>query len=536
LSATTPLSEIVWADDCDVNYDIGYDIDSAIHESDYYFDLAPIEGEYAFDLTFDESIPEWDWDTSQSWLEGDFWFDDYEEIRDSFQAAIDGTFNGFIDSIWYEDSQTIEYIGDVIYLTLESASGLLLPVEIFVAGGNAESVLTTGASILQQLEQLLVAPENNLFDTSSDLQVVDVAVNLFQYNDGTSDQLVIDSYEIFREDFSSPGFLESEFVIVNNFDQGSEFIVEEPILDTFGDEELLAIAELPAVEPDEVTQVVFDELPSELDETTVAATESGDAGIEAEVESVIVSDAGEPSLEQEATTESNLSAANVRGDGKSQLAEKRAHRSVANGYNLELREKHEAEQASRPDQSTTEKTVDVGSEGRDHTADVPSQTSDRWQRLRRQAALAARQIAASGAANHLTAFRNTGVVPATAGSLAMNWGATIAAFAHSALEDQLQGLTTADTDNEQPEESAEQMTYAQVASATGTMLIGATAVFQAIRKRRQTKLQRRWGSDDSINEKDTRHNFSTNNAKQSPQVSRATACELPAGVRQSGGF
>ena len=131
-------------------------------------------------------------------------------------------------------------------------------------------------------------------------------------------------------------------------------------------------------------------------------------------------------------------------------------------------------------------------------------------------------MAASGTAYHLTAIQNTGVVPATAGSLAMNWGATVAAFAHSALDDQLQGLTTANAENEQPEESAEQMTYAQVASATGTMLIGATAVFQAVRKRRQTKRQRSWGTGDSIHEKDTRHNFSTNNSQQSPQESRST--------------
>lgn len=572
LSATTPLSEIVWTHDCNIDYDFGDDIDPAIYEGDYSFDLALIGSDFVFDLppddaglTFDEtafltfddagftfddaafveSIPGWEWDTSQSWLEGDVWFDSSEEIRDSFQAAIDGTFNGFIDAIWYEDNQAIDYIGDVIYLTLESASGVLLPVEIFVAGGNAETVLTTGTSILQQVEQLLVAPENNLFDTSGNVQVVDVAVNLFQYNDGTSDQLVIDSYEIFREDFSSPGFLQSEFVIVDNFDQGTEFIVEEPVFATFGEEELFAIVDLPAAESDLVTQVTFDEFPSELDEPTIATTESGDAGIETEVESVVVFDAGEPlseqesvngsgdrepSLKQQATTESGLSVDNVRDAVKRQLAEKRSHRSVTERFNLELREKQEAGRFSKAGQSTTEHPAEVGTEGRASTADVPAQTSDRWQRLRRQAALAARQIAAASTTNHLSAFGHTGVVPATTGSLAMNWGATVAAFAHSALDDQLQGLTTADAEDDQPEESAKQMTYAQVASATGTMLIGATAVFQAIRKRRQTKRQRRWGSGDSIHEKDTRHNFSTNNARQSPQVPHSTASNRPASI------
>ena len=526
LSATTPLSEIVWEDDCNVEYDLSYDANPAIYQGDYSFGFAPIgsESDYVFDLAFDDvtfdeavfdmSIPEWEWDTSQSWLEGDFWFDNGEEIRDSFQAAIDGTFNGFIDSIWYEDSQTIDYIGDVIYLMLESTSGVLLPVEIFVSGGNAETVLTTGANVLQEVEQLLVAPENNLFDMTGDVQVVDVSVNLFQFNDGTSDQLVIDSYEIFREDFSSPGFLQSEFVIVDNFDLGTEFIVEEPVFTTIGEEELFAIADLPAAEPDQITQVVFDELPSELDGTTVATTEPVDPGIETEVESVIVSDAGEPlfeqesvnvsedresSLKQEATTETELSVENVREADKTQLVEKQSHRNVAERFNLKLREKRQARRFSKGDQSTTEHAVEIVSERRASTADVASQTSDRWQRLRRQAALAARQIAASGTAYHLTAFPHTGIVPATTGSLAMNWGATVAAFAHSASDDQLQGLTTADTENEQPEESAEQMTYAQVASATGTMLIGATTVFQAIRKRRQAERQRqrRWGTGDS---------------------------------------
>lgn len=532
LSATNPLAETVWANE----YIVENDIDPTIYVADYSFDWAPIGNEYAYDLTFDEMSfidSTLEWDTSPSWLEDDFEFDHYEEIRDSFQAAIDGTFNGFIDSIWYQHHQSIEYIGDVIYLTLESPFGMLVPVEVFVAGGNAETVLSSGASILQQVEQLLVAPENNLFDTSTDRQVVDVSVNLFQFNDGTSDQLVIDSYEIFRQNFSSPGFLESEFVIVNDFELGTDFFIDEPILDIFGDEELLAIADVPAIDVDEMPQVVIEELSSELDESTVAAAESGGAGIEAEVESAIVSDAGDPSLRQEATTESNLSADAIREAGKARPAEKRALRSRSNRFNLELREKQKGGQLSRPDQSSTEQAVDVGAEGVDRTDDVPSQTSDRWQRLRRQASLAARQIAASGVANHLSAIRHTGVIPATTGSLAMHWGATVAAFAHSALKDQLQGLTTVDTNNEQPEESGEQMTYAQVASATGTILIGATAAFQAIRKRRQTNLQRRWGSDDAFHEKETHHNFSTNNAKQSPKISRATFSGLPVNVDKS---
>ncbi|MDA0283704.1 MAG: hypothetical protein O3B13_20625 [Planctomycetota bacterium] len=508
LSATTPLSEAVWAQD----YVIEYDIDSATQESDYSFDWVPIGNGYGYDLTFDElAFIESDlgWDTSPSWLEGDYWLDNYEEIRDSFQAAIDGTFNGFIDSIWIEDRQSIEFIGDVIYLTLESASGMLVPVEVFVAGGNAETVLTSGASILQQVEQLLVAPENNLFDASSDLQVVDVAVNLFQYNDGTSDQLVIDSYEIFREDFSSPGFLESEFVLVNNFDHGTEFVLEELFLDTIGDEELLAITDLTAVAVDEITQDAIDASAAALDETIAAATESGAAGIEAEVESLIVSAERDPSLEQETPTESDLSVEMVREDGKLLSAAQRGHRIVTDRYNPELGDKQEARHTSRPDQSTIEHAVESGSDSDGQTNDVPSQTSDRWQRLRRQAALAAQQIASSGGSNQLSAFRHTGVVPATTGSLAMNWGATIAAFAHSALEDQLQGLTTADPDNEQSEDSAEQLTYAQIASATGTMLIGATAAFQAMRKRRQSKIKRRGDFAMSNGLKETRHKFST---------------------------
>lgn len=509
LSATTPWSEIVWAQD-DV---VEYDIDSVNQDIDYSIDEAPIGHEYGYDLTFDDlawidSHPEWD--TPQSWLEGDFWSDSYEEIRDSFQAAIDGTFNGFIDSIWIEDRQSIEYIGDVIYLTLESASGMLVPVEVFVAGGNAETVLTSGASILQQVEQLLVAPETNLFDASSDLQVVDVAVNLFQYNDGTSDQLVFDSYEIFREDFLSPGFLESEFVDVDNFDQGTEFIVEEPFLDTFGDEELLAITDFPAVVVGEVTQDVIDASVTTLGETIDAGTESGDAGSEPMVESLIVSTADAASLEQGPPAESDLSAEQVREDGKLLSAKQRGRRIVVDRSNPERVEKREAERNSGPEQSTTEPPVIFGSDSDARSNDVPSETSDRWQRLRRQAAVAARQIASSGASDQLSAFRHTGVVPATTGSLAMNWGATIAAFAHSALEDQLQGLTPADPDNEQPEDSAEQMTYAQVASATGTMLIGATAAFQAMRKRRQTKLRRRWDISMENGAKETRNNFSTN--------------------------
>lgn len=515
LSATNPLFETAWPQDCIVEHNT----DWTIYESDYAFDATLPPGDYAFDLTFDETafletVPEWD--TSQSWFVTDDWLNGYEEIHDSFQAAIDGTFNGFIDSLWYQDGQVSEFLGDVIYLTLESASGMFLPVDIFVSGGTAETVLASGEDILQQVKQMLVAPENNLFDTSGNLQAFDVSVNLFQFNDGTSDQLVIDSYEIFREDLSSPGFLESEFVIVNDFFSGNEFIVEEPVIDNFGDGELLAIIDAPAVTADELAEVVIDESIPTLEETAIAVSESENEAAGEFIESVIVPDSGEPSQEDKAAVGLDLPTDNVRKARDSQLGVEHGHRSVADKHDLSVSEKQNIERLSKRDQRTASQARAVRPEGRDRLVEDSSQSIDRWRKLRQQAVLVAGQIAASGAGSQISGFHNIAVVPATSGSLAMNWGATIAAFAQSTLEDQLQGLTDSDTDTDQLEDSAAEMTYAQAASAAGTLLIGTFAVFRATQKRRKARHRLSQNSGDSIAARDTRRDFSTNNAGKTP--------------------
>ena len=218
-------------------------------------------------------------------------------------------------------------------------------------------------------------------------------------------------------------------------------------------------------------------------------TEPIDAVVDPEIESSNALEAGESPLEQTTTPESDVVAASVSEGGRSELNAERARTTVADRFKLNQSERQTTRASISRIESTAEQAVAAGSERQNNTAEAPSRPTDRWQSLRQQAALAARQIAASGAANHLSAFHQTGVIPATTGSLAMDWGATIAAFAHSALEDQLQGLTT-EADNEFPEDSTQQMTYAQAASATGTVLIGVTAAFQALHKRQRNKLQR----------------------------------------------
>jgi len=242
LSATSTLSEIALDpalhDEC--VFDPTYDFGASYDAFDPTFD--------AFDLTNNQVDVSWEvfapvddaatWDSSQSLMNDYFWSDFSDEILDSFQSAIEGNFNGFVDSLWYEDSQTIEYIGDVIYLTLEAPSGEVVPVQLVVVGSDADTVLTSGSGILQEVESLLVAPKTGVFGTNNNLQVVDITVNVFQDFNGTSDQLIVDSFEVLREDPLDPGFLESEFVIVDDFGQSFDFTEETLPVDTFGEDEI----------------------------------------------------------------------------------------------------------------------------------------------------------------------------------------------------------------------------------------------------------------------------------------------------------
>lgn len=456
------------------------------------------------------------WDSSQSLMNDYFWSDFSDEILDSFQSAIEGNFTGFIDSLWYEDSQTIEYIGDVIYLTLEAPTGEIVPVQLVVVGSDADTVLTSGSGILQEVESLLVAPETGVFDASNNLQVVDITVNVFQDFNGTSDQLIVDSFEVLREDPLDPGFLESEFVIVGDFGQSFDFTEETLPVDTFGEDEILALADAPVLETGEVGT---DEADFGSGDVIVETTEPDEPGLGAEIDSLTVSDSIDvsPELEADAAVESTVErrpndvAARVTKDG--------TRKPLAQGREVSPRETHDISDATRSKSSADTQGSNVQNERQSVTSEEKtSRQVDRWQRLRQQAAIAAREIAASGAANH-SVFRHTGVMPATTGSLATTWATTIAAFAHSALEDQLQGLIDADVDSDA--EESQPMTYAQVTSATGMLLIGGTALYQTLRKRRNDKLNRRWRAANPQASQDTRTNYSTANAKSQAAIACA---------------
>lgn len=514
LSATSAFSEIALDpalhDEC--LFDPAYDFGASYGTFDPAFDTYDLSN-HQVDVSWEMFAPVDDaatWDSSQSSMNEYFWSDFSDEILDSFQSAIEGNFTGFVDSLWYEDNQTIEYIGDVIYLTLEAPSGEVVPVQLVVVGSDADTVLTSGSGILQEVESLLVAPETGVFGANNDLQVVDITVNVFQNFNGTSDQLIVDSFEVLREDPLDPGFLESEFVIVDDFGQSFDFTAEVLPVDTFGEDEILALADAPVLENGEV---VTDEAGFGSGDVIADTAEPGEPGLGAEIDSLTVSDNidSPPELQADSDVESpverrpNGVAGRVTKDGTS--------KPLAQGRGVSPRETHDISDATRSKSSADRQGSNIQRERQSVTSEeTTARQVDRWQRLRQQAAIAAREIAAAGAANH-SVFRHTGVMPATTGSLAATWATTIAAFAHSALEDQLQGLTNSEADVDPDTEEQQSLTYAQATSATGMLLIGGTALYQTLRKRRNDRLNRRWRAANPQASQDTRANYSTANAK-----------------------
>jgi len=481
---------------------------------------------YNFDMTHSSADVLWDvfasvdnaamWDSSQSWINEYFWTDFSDEIVDSFQSAIDGNFTGFVDSLWYEDSQTIEYIGDVIYLTLEAPSGEIVPVQLVVIGSDADTVLTSDSGIFQEVESLLVAPETGVFDANNDLQIVDITVNVFLDISDTSDQLIVDSFEVLREDPLDPGFLESEFVIVDNFGHSFDSMDEALPVDTFDGDETLALADLPVIETD---GVATDEAGLESGGTLAVAADAGESVLDADFDSSTASDSIDVSPESQAGSDAELIVERRPTDVSSYVSEDSSGLTPAQSREASLRETQDNSNTPRSNSSADTQGSIVQRERQAATSEqTTSQQTDRWQRLRQQAAIAAYEIAASGSTSYST-FQHAGVVPATTGSIATTWATTIAAFAHSAFEDQLQELVKSGTDSDTAK--SQPLTYAQVTSATGTLLIGGTALFQTLRKRRNDKLNRRWRAANPQVSQGTRTSYSTANPKAPAVVSCA---------------
>jgi hypothetical protein len=522
LSAASALSEIAFDPILNDEYvaEPAYNSGTSCDEFDPAF--------HTFDLTYTYNLADepWDvfasvdnaatWDSSQSSMNDYFWVDFSDDIVDSFQSAIEGNFTGFVDSLWYEDSQTIEYIGDVIYLTLEAPSGAIVPVQLVVVGSDADTVLTSGSGIFQEVESLLVASETGVFDANNNLQIVDITVNVFLDINGTSDQLVVDSFEVLREDPLDPGFLESEFVIVDNFGDSFDFMTEALPVDTFGGDETVALADLPVIKTD---GVATDEAGLESGDAFADATDPDDSGLDADFDSTTVSDSIDvsPELQADSDVESTVERRPV--DVSSHVSEDSSRLTPTQSREISLRETHDIINTRQSKSSANTQGSIVQRERQPATSEKPtSRQVDRWQRLRHQAAIAASEIAASGSASYST-FRHTGVVPATTGSIATTWATTIAAFANSAFEDQLQGLVNPDTDSDTGE--SQPLTYAQVTSATGTLLIGGTALFQTLRKRRNDKLNRRWRATNLPVSLGARTNCNTANAKAPAVISCA---------------
>jgi hypothetical protein len=267
---------------------------------------------------------------------------------------------------------------------------------------------------------------------------------------------------------------------------------------------------LSLVDPIESGDVGTEETTLNSVDPTVETGEVDAAVTAVEGDFSVVIESSDTSAEVVTDSELDVAAGERANDSSIQVTKDNTRSSADKDARVAHRKAHGDGEAKLSDLPATKDSQVVRNE-RQLTTDreSTSQQANQWQRLRELAALAAREIAASGVANHAVAFQQTGVIPATTGSIAGNWATTIAAFAHSAVIDQLNELTSADIDDDQAFEETPSPTYAQVTSAAGTLLIGGTVLFQTLQQRRNDKLKRQRKAAKPLSEKETWNNYTT---------------------------
>jgi hypothetical protein len=475
------LSATAFVESTAVNLDCSFEEDSA---SDFDFFLADDFG----------------------WLDDSVWMDeevifvepvDSSSIPESFtlnpesiRSAIEEFAVGPVDSIGFGDGVDLQ----IITLSVDAASGVTVPVDIYVWDGGADTVLTP--EFLSQIETALgdalrdvLATGSGVSITSLDatpfsgssadfastygIQPIEVYVDIDRDTTTDSNQLYVSGVTVVSED---P--FDSEFVIVDEF----VFFADEFVTST-GEivPEVTSTADTAVPAPEVVNaDLIADNSNSTLNELPESPATDGEEAA-----------TGDDLLEREGVSGSD---ADPSASGLVSLRERRSEKlSEDQTTDKEAPARTETISGAARRQAYRENSAGSAEQAQVSPTATASSGDSReamtWQqRFRSRAITAARQIAE--AAGRDPRSLHSLAISAATDSFAPDWNSTLAAFTQTLLSDQLIGLIDSSLIDDSPADENIQPTYAQIASGTGTLLTAAAATTHAIRRRRSVEQKR----------------------------------------------
>lgn len=398
----------------------------------------------------------------------------------------------------------------IISLRVTASSGVTLPVDLFVWDSGADSALS--ADFLAQVEEVLNDTLKDVLATGGMTSITDsgllpsgsAAIGLTSASAATSyaDTYGIQPLEIYvdvsQDEFSPDGGvyisgvtvvsedpLDPEFLILDEY-----FFVAEDFSDRLSGFEG-ASAEAQSLRSGDAIGNRSDGDAAGTSSAASDATETDDAE-RAGLDSSERSPSAEASEADEAvnglrSTESKLA---NRGPGHDTDSLGPGAQEQIRGRDVDF----DAEaRRSKNAQKFARRTA-----GSENGAD--SNTVSGRQRFRIRVAQVARQIA-EAASDSSTQLRAQGLLPASTGAYAVTWAGRLAAFAQPVLNEQLLGLSG--PEGELNGDDSGQPTCAQIASATGVLLIAASATAQTVRQRHQHRNHLQTGRRSHVSLQDT---------------------------------
>ena len=504
LSATSGLDPANVVDSCDVDDDFTDWDDAFFWETEPawsdpfgdYFD--EVEDEVVFEEFLDEL------DTSHI-------SEDFALAPESIQAAIENLAGDMaLDDSLFESADLGSL--QIITLTVTASSGAKLPVDLFVWDGGADAVVTT--EFLSQVESVLNDTLKDVLATGGTASTIEVGTT--SPGDATqpassslADTYGIQPLEVYvdvSQDVSPEGSLyvsgvtvvsedplDSEFLVVDEFTFFADDFVE-PQLETIESAGTDSPPDVTGPTPESASLNVAADDASE----SAAASDSSPSGSETSG-----GDAAEEKTQPDRSgTDSQRTPTDADG----------GHRNQSDTHDDQLlSEKQKTKRHDRDGDPAVQKRR-LGHVARYQQRSTQSaQESDstpaasRWQRLRIRATEVARQIAAA-AGDSNTQVGSQSILPASTAPFALNWSSRLAAFIQPALNEQLLGLSDSETLPSLAEDDG-QPTYAQLASATGALLIAAGATTQAVRRRHQYQIEARGKLRTRQAMRDTKDNY-----------------------------
>jgi hypothetical protein len=480
LSATSGLDPADVFDPCDL------DDDFADWDDDLFWETEPAWSD-PFGDYFDEVEDEVVFEEFLDELDTSHISEDFALAPESIQAAIENLAGDMaLDDSLFESADLGSL--QIITLTVTASSGATLPVDLFVWDGGADAVVTT--EFLSQVESVLNDTLKDVLATGGTASTLEVGTTSTGDATQPASSSLADTYGIqplevyvdVSQGVSSEGSL---------YVSGVTVVSEDPL-----DSEFLVVDEFTFLADDfvEPLPVTIEPTGSDsLPDVTGPTQETGSLNVSADDESAATSEASLSDSEAAGGDAAEENTQPERGGTDSQRAPMEAdagHRRQSDTHDDQmLSDKQKSKRHDRDgDPAVLKRRLGHVARYQQRSTQSaqesdPTPATSRWQRLRIRATEVARQIAAA-AGDSNTQLGSRSVLPASTAPFTLNWSSRLAAFIQPALNEQLLGLSDSEAlppladDDGQP-------TYAQLASATGTLLIAAGATMQAVRRRHQ---------------------------------------------------